>query len=202
MILFLKSIFLGFSLAAPVGPIGLLCIRRTLTQGWLMGFISGLGAATADMLYAAAAGFGLTFITDFILHQRFLLTFLGSIVLCIMGIHIFMTPPPTTPSAAPSHNIIQAFFSTFFLTLGNPLTILAFIALLASLEMHAATSQSLVELMSGIFVGSMLWWLMLNSIVTIARAKLNEHVVALINKGAGIALIGFSIATLTSLWWH
>jgi threonine/homoserine/homoserine lactone efflux protein len=118
---FLKGLIIGFSIAAPVGPIGVLCIRRTLAQGRLSGFVSGLGAATADAIYGCIAGLGLTFISSLLIHQQLGLRLIGGGFLCYLGIKAF-TSLSTQAAKVTGSSLLSAYVSTFFLTLTNPLT--------------------------------------------------------------------------------
>src|SRR3990172_8990998 len=135
MNIFLKGLLLGFSIAAPVGPIGVLCIRRTLAEGRTAGFASGLGAATADALYGSIAGFGLTIVSSFLIDQSHWLQLAGGIFLLYLGIKTFLAKSKETiETGSPlekSRGIIGNYASTFLLTLTNPLTILSFIAIFA-----------------------------------------------------------------------
>ena len=122
---FLKGLVVGFSLAAPVGPIGLLCIRRSLAEGRLIGLATGLGAATADATYAAVAGFGLTAVSTFLVTQKVWLGVIGGGFLCVMGTRTFLAPPAHDAARARGNGSLwSAYGSTFFLTLTNPMTIL------------------------------------------------------------------------------
>src|SRR5688572_5363702 len=117
--LFIKGLIIGFSIAAPVGPIGLLCIRQTLARGRMIGLAIGLGAATADAVYGAVAAFGLTAISDFLVAQKRPLGLIGGLFLCYLGLRTFFSRPATDSAAAKGGNFIAAFSSTFFLTLTN-----------------------------------------------------------------------------------
>ncbi len=129
-IFFIKGLILGFSIAAPVGPIGILCIRRTLQYGRLSGFCSGLGAAAADTFYGIIAAFGLTLISDFLLEKRIWLHLIGGLFLIYLGWRTFFSKPVEKNQKIPHKTFTSDFFSTFFLTISNPLTILAYIAIL------------------------------------------------------------------------
>lgn len=146
---FLTGLLLGLSIAAPVGPIGILCIRRTIAMGPWVGLVSGLGAATADGLYGCIAGFGLTAIADFLTNQSFWLQIVGGLFLCYLGITTFLSKPaedkPTTSSLSANTNLaasravalprslLSAYGSTLALTLTNPATIFSFAAMFAGL---------------------------------------------------------------------
>ncbi len=123
----------GFSIAAPVGPIGALTIRRTLAQGRLVGFFTGLGAATADAAYGAVAAFGLTLVTDMLLAQQVWLRLGGGLFLLYLGIQTFRARPAPLEQSAAASGLLAAYASTFLLTLANPTTILSFVAIFAGL---------------------------------------------------------------------
>ncbi|WP_448563568.1 LysE family translocator [Trichothermofontia sp.] len=130
---FIKGMVIGFAIAAPVGPIGVLCIQQTLAEGQLMGLLSGLGAATADAVYGAIAGFGLTLAADFLLSYAAGLQLLGGLFLCYLGVRTFLTPPAVEAATVAGKGLLGAYASTFVLTLTNPATILAFIGVLTGL---------------------------------------------------------------------
>src|SRR6266511_6449745 len=160
-----RGLILGFSIAAPVGPIGVLCIRRTLAEGRGMGLASGLGAATADAFYGAVAGFGLTTVSELLVRQEAWLRLLGGLFLCHLGLKTFLTPPAERAATVKSGGLATAFVSTLVLTLTNPMTILSFVAVFAGLGLGAGTgSYSAAGFMVfGVFVGSAIWWLLLTT---------------------------------------
>jgi len=197
--LFLQGLILGFSIAAPVGPMGILCIQRTLHKGQLYGFVSGLGAATADAVYGSLAAFGLTALTGYLIAQAQWLRLGGAVFLCYLGIKTFLTRSAGFAQLAPTGGWPSAYGSTFLLTLTNPLTILAFAAIFAGLGL-TETAQSYAAaglLVGGVFTGSALWWLLLSSGTTLFRHKLDGPRLAWINKGAGVILIVFGLLILT-----
>jgi len=194
-----KGLIIGFSIAAPVGPVGILCIRRSLSQGYLVGFFTGLGAATADALYGFIAGFGLTIISNILVSQQMGLKLMGGLFLCYLGLKIALEKP-TEQSANPSGKIINAYASTFFLTVTNPITILSFIAIFAGLGLGSKNDYwDAGILVLGVFLGSTLWWLILVSGVSLFRNQINTHTLQWINRISGIIIIGFGLAALLSL---
>lgn len=199
---FLRGIIIGFSIAAPVGPIGILCIRRTLAEGRLSGFITGLGAATADAIYGSIAAFGLTFISNILIHQQGWIQFIGGIFLCYLGIKIFLTFPLAQQSASIKNVTLPSHYaSTFLLTLTNPLTILFFTAVFAGLGAGSSRGNffSAGTLVLGVFLGSTLWWLFLSSAVGILGEKLNMTGLHWVNRISGIVIIFFGIVALLGL---
>jgi len=192
---FYKGLLIGFSIAAPVGPIGLLCIQRTLTRGRLTGLASGLGAASADAVYGFVAGFGLTSVSGLLLGWRRELQLLGGLFLLYLGLRILLAPPAERCAAADSVGLLSDYASTFALTLANPVTILAFIGIFAGLGLADApgdfTSAGLLVL--GVFLGSLLWWLLLAYGVGALRHRLAPAVQGWINRAAGAVIIGFGV---------
>jgi threonine/homoserine/homoserine lactone efflux protein len=197
----IKGLLIGFSIAAPVGPIGLLCIRRTLANGRLSGFVSGLGAATADGFYGAVAAFGISFISNALVGQQFLLRLLGGLFLCYLGGNIFWSKPakdaPPTGKRAP----LSDYLSTFVLTLTNPLTILAFAGIFAGLGLIAPKGNyfSATLLVAGVFLGSALWWLILSEGVSLSKAKFHPASLQIVNRLAGLIILGFGLVALIGI---
>ncbi|MBE7554247.1 MAG: LysE family transporter [Anaerolineales bacterium] len=197
----LKGLIIGFSIAAPVGPIGVLCIRRTLTQGHWAGLLSGLGAATADAFYGSVAGFGLTVISTLLIGQQFWFSLIGGIFLCYLGGKTFVARPAETAAQSKGRGVIGAYASTLFLTLTNPATILSFAAIFAGLGLANASgdygSASLMVL--GVFLGSALWWLILSGGISLLRGKLTSDMLGWVNRISGVMIAGFGLAVLLSL---
>jgi len=198
----LKGLMIGLSIAAPVGPIGVLCIRRTLAVGRAVGLATGLGAAAADAVYASIAGFGLTAFSDLLLRYQNPLRFVGGIFLLFLGVRAFLAQPArreTTPLA--SSSLLGAFASTFLLTLTNPVTILAFLGIFAGLGL-AQTTNSYTEaarLVIGVFAGSSLWWLTLSTATSLLRSKLTDGALLWVNRLSGLVIGAFGLAALVSL---
>jgi len=204
LLFFFKGLLIGFAIAAPVGPIGVLCIRRTLAYGRRSGLASGLGAATADALYGCVAGFGLTVISHFLIHHQWGLRFVGGIFLFYLGIRTFLSRPGGTPPAARRLDLAGDYFSTFFLTLANPLTILAFAVIFAGLGLGAAggTFFEAGILVGGVFLGSALWWWILSFGVGAFRDRFNPRGLRWINRISGLIILGFGVAALVSCLSH
>jgi len=196
-LLFFKSLLLGLSIAAPVGPIGLLCINRTLNYGRLAGFLSGLGAATADMIYAAFAAFGFGLAVRRIVEQQTWTEIIGALFLIYIGVKIFMSKPASQAANASGKNLINMFVSTWLLTMANPVTILSFTAMFAGLgfvEQTGSLSASFT-LVSGVFLGSALWWLLLSGGVYIFKTKLMPYLGA-VNKISGLLIVLLGVLSL------
>jgi len=198
MSLLLRGILIGFSIAAPVGPIGVLCIRRTLAEGRLSGLVSGLGAATADAIYGCIAGFGLTFISGFLISQQLWLRLLGGAFLCYLGIKTFIAKPAQQATPSKGAGLAGAYVSTFFLTLTNPVTILAFMAIFAGVGIANAGGDyaSAGMLVLGVFIGSGLWWLTLSGGVGLLKAKFTPQIMQWVNWGSGAVITVFGVLAL------
>jgi threonine/homoserine/homoserine lactone efflux protein len=197
----LRGLVIGFSIAAPVGPIGVLCIRRTLVNGLASGFVSGLGAATADAIYGSIAGFGLAFISNFLVSQQVWLRLLGGLFLCYLGLRTLWARPAENAAANEGNGLISAYASTFFLTLTNPMTIISFAAIFAGLGL-ASTSDSNVSagfLVLGVFLGSTLWWLILSGGVSVFRSMLDVRGLQWVNRISGAIILGFGLWALLSI---
>ena len=197
---FLKGIFVGFAMAIPIGPIGIMCIRKTLTEGRLRGLIIGLGAATADLLYGCVAAFGLTMISNTLVSQRIWIRLVGGALLLFLGIRTFRAQPANPNIPIISSGILRSYLTTVFLTLTNPLTIFAFIAVFAALGLGNGLSNfSASALVVGVFIGSCLWFLLLSSGVTLFRKKLDLVGLRWVNRIAGVLIIISGIIAIVSL---
>ncbi|MDH4422073.1 LysE family transporter [Bacillus cereus] len=196
--LFIKGIIIGISIAAPVGPIGVLCIRRTLEYGKFIGFISGLGAATADGLYGMIAGLGLTVVTNFLVEQQGWIHFIGGVFLLYLGLKIFISKPSKTSAKANGNTVFGAYASTFFLTITNPVTILSFLAIFSGLGISNPNDDTMTELsvVLGVFLGSTLWWLTLSSVTGILKNRINFNIV---NRVSGLIILMFGLWSMYNL---
>ena len=195
MLLWFKGIMIGFAIAAPVGPIGLLCIQRTLTRGRWSGVLSGLGAASADALYGCIAGFGLAALAGLLLAWQTELQIVGGLFLLYLGGKTWrMSPAIALAQAQPTRvGLLGDYLSTLALTLTNPVTILAFLAIFAGLGL-AAEQQDFIAaawLVSGVFLGSLLWWLFLAGAVGLVRGRLTPKRLRWVNRASGILIAGF-----------
>jgi threonine/homoserine/homoserine lactone efflux protein len=198
-----KGLVLGFAMAVPVGPIGLLCIRKTIHFGKVSGFCAGLGAAAADTIYGFFSAFFLTFMPQYLQDYHDILKVLGGFFLFALSWRIFRAPVPTMETRLHKMGLFKDFVGTFFLTLMNPLTLFAFIGILASLGLvdDESSLHSAALLVIGVFCGSALWWLILSEGVGRLRKKINPQLLKRINYLAGsiIALFGlWSLLTVAS----
>ena len=191
----LKGILVGFSIAAPVGPIGLLCIQRTLAQGRLFGLLSGLGAATADMFYGLIAGLGLTTISGYLLASKNPIQTLGILFLFYLGVKTMISPASQPASTIRRGSLLYAYSSTLFLTLTNPLTILSFLGIMSGtgIGLSSLGYAPVALFVSGVFLGSSIWWLLLSQFVGIFRSRLHPRVYLWVNRGAGVLILAFAV---------
>jgi len=199
-IFFLKGLIIGFAMAVPIGPIGVMCIRKTLAQGHTRGLIIGLGAATADSLYSSIAAFGLTFISDVIASQHFWLRLIGGGLLLFLGIRTFLAKRKVP--AIPSNNkgMLGSYASAFFLALTNPVTIFAFVAVFAAFGLgYRLIISSACILVIGVFTGSCLWFLSLGYVATLFRKNLDAGGLRWVNRISGALIILSGAAALVSL---
>jgi threonine/homoserine/homoserine lactone efflux protein len=198
--LFLRGLLIGFSIAAPVGPIGVLCIRRTLAQGRIYGLVSGLGAATADACYGSIAALGLTLISAFLIDQANWLRLIGGTYLCYLGIKTFRSKPAAQAAdvAARGRGLLGAYTSTLFLTLTNPLTILSFAAIFAGLGAGAASGNiwSALLMVAGVFLGSCAWWMILVALTSLFRSRLSTVGLTWVNRMSGGIILMFGVIAL------
>ncbi|WP_425807536.1 LysE family translocator [Desulfitobacterium sp. Sab5] len=198
----IKGVIIGFSIAAPVGPIGVLCIRRTLAEGRLSGFLSGIGVATADAAYGMIAGFGLTSISNFLIGQQIWLRLMGGLFLGYLGIKTFKIKPSDEIISSNKHGLIGNYFSTFILTITNPMTIISFVAVFAGLGIGTIQTNyySSLVLVIGVFFGSGLWWLTLSTIIDVLGKRFNTKGLIWVNKVSGIIVLIFGLIALASIW--
>jgi threonine/homoserine/homoserine lactone efflux protein len=199
---FVRGLAIGFGIAAPVGPIGVLCIRRTLADGRAVGFAAGLGAATADALYGAVAAFGLTLVSRALIGQRVWLQAVGGVFLCYLGVRTWMAAPATAAAETRrGPGLATAWATTFALTVTNPTTILSFAAIFAGLGLGAGAggygSASIMVL--GVFLGSAFWWLLLSSGVGFLRSSITSAHLRWVNRGAAVIITAFGLVALVSL---
>jgi threonine/homoserine/homoserine lactone efflux protein len=202
--MFTRGLILGFSIAAPVGPIGVLCIRRTLADGRLAGFVSGLGAATADAAYGAVAALGLTAISRALVDRQDWLRLIGGAFLCYLGWRTIRSTPATraAEAVARGRGLLGMYASTLGLTLTNPTTILSFVAVFAGMGFAGRSSGgtlTAVLLVLGVFLGSGSWWFILSGGVSLARGRITQRALAWVNRVSGGVIAAFGVLALASL---
>jgi threonine/homoserine/homoserine lactone efflux protein len=202
--IFIKGIIIGLLVSVPLGPIGIMCIQRTLNKGYMSGFISGLGAAAADILFAVIAGFGLSIIINFIEERHIYFQILGGLFVLYIGYRIFSTNPVKQLRLQRLNRtrLSQDFVSVFLLTLSNPMAILLFIAIMAAIKV-ANDLLSIFELsimVAGIAGGAILWWFVLASIANRFRKKIRLKSIWWLNKITGSVVFLFGLAVIISIW--
>lgn len=194
--LLIRGLIAGFIIAAPVGPVNVLCISRTLSKGRAAGLVSGLGAAAADAFYGSIAGFGISLVIQFLIREQFWIRLFGGILLVLIGLGYYFKPPQKLSESARAETSHSDFTSTFLLTLTNPTTVLSFLAVLAGLGMSEARASWLTLLLVlGMFCGSLLWWIILVTTVNRLRDRFNDRAMLWMNRIAGVAIGGFGIVS-------
>lgn len=201
LVLFIKGLTLGFAVAAPVGPIGLLCIRRSLLLGSKHGLMTGLGAATADAFYGVIAAFGFTLISSALIGNDVAIRAVGGVFLGYLGAKTFFATAYNESAEQSSDSLVRSYLSALFLTVTNPLTILSFAAAFAGLGLQSAGNRPLASaaMVGGVFVGSAFWWLFLSSATAMMKKAISRDTMVYINRGSGILLIGFAIIALLKI---
>jgi threonine/homoserine/homoserine lactone efflux protein len=188
----IRGLVIGFTIAAAVGPISLLTMRRTIAHGRLYGFVSGLGVATADASYAGIAAFGLTAVTSVLVSGRFLLGVVGGAIIVVLGIRTMLSRPAEAAPEAERPGLPWAFASIFALTMTNPMTILSFAAVFAGLGLATGSSFGDAAVLTlAVWAGSTLWWVVLTAVVGWLRERLSLTALRWINRLSGAALVAF-----------
>jgi len=200
--LFLKGFFIGLMIAVPVGPIGLLCVNRTLSKGPVYGFFSGLGVATADAISAGIVALGLTLVSSFFIDHQIWLRLIGGIFLCYVGVNIFLTQSHQQSAKVKEKSLLHAYASTFLLTLTNPLTVLSFVAIYAGWGIQDLTGHYLASAMltAGVFCGSASWWVVLSSSMPTVRMMFSRNGLRWVHRISGAIIAGFGFIVLLSLF--
>jgi threonine/homoserine/homoserine lactone efflux protein len=201
--LFPRGLAIGFAIAAPVGPIGVLCIRRSLADGRAVGFATGLGAATADAFYAALAALGLTALGQAMSDHADGIRLVGGLALCYLGVRTLRAAPRPEGTrlgeAAPGRaQLAGAYATTVGLTLANPATILSFVAVFAGLGAAQGEGAAALLLVLGVFLGSALWWLFLSNGAGLLGMRIGASGLRWVNVGSGAILLGFGLVALVA----
>lgn len=199
--IFLKGLVIGFVIAAPVGPISLLCIHRSLINGFKAGLMTGFGAALADGIYGLIAAFGLTAISSLLVAHQLWIRGLGGLFLIYLGLKLFLAKSAHKLQGQKSEkSLLHAVATTFFLTLTNPMTILSFVAIFAGLGVGTVDStyiQALI-MVSGVVMGSAVWWIFLSGVVTFfLHKRMTDLWLRIINRFSGVIMMVFGIFALT-----
>ena len=203
--LFYTGMIIGVLVSSPMGPIGMLCIQRTLSKGQLSGFISGIGAALSDLIYAAGTGLFMGLVVNFVeAHHRSLQIF-GSIVLAVFGYYIYRNNPVKNLKRNPEakQTLVQDFITSFFITFSNVLIVFLFIGLYArfGLVLPEHSLQMTVSGLVGVFLGAVLWWFFITFLVSLMRRWLNIRSLKILNRIVGLVIISLAIFGLVSSIW-
>jgi threonine/homoserine/homoserine lactone efflux protein len=208
LLLFAKGAGIGFVIAAPVGPVGVLCVHRTLRHGRLAGLVAGLGAAAGDAVYGAVAAFGLTLVSEWLLQHEQIVRIVGGGFLLFLSARMLLArpAPPAADEAAKvaraeDAGLLQAFWMTFALTITNPITIIAFFGIFAAAGTgDLADHRSLAAiLVAGVFAGSALWWLILAGGAGLIRERLEAGGMRWVTLISGVLILGFALYLLRTL---
>ena len=193
----IRGLAAGLIIAAPVGPVNLLCIRRTLEKGWKSGMVSGLGAALADTLYGAIAGFSITLAIQLLIREEFWIRLVGGILLMVIGVVYYRMPSRSLEAGPDVSSVNSDFVSAFLLNVTNPTTVLSFLAVLATLGIGRQRPLWQTSLLvAGIFCGSMIWWTILVSAANRLRSRITDRTMRWMNHMAAMAIGGFGLANV------
>lgn len=198
-LVFLKGLMIGFAIAVPIGPIGILCIRKTLAEGWGPGLVIGLGAATADSLYSGLAAFGLTAVSGFIVSQEMWMRLAGGGVLFFLGIRTLLRSRKESARSFESQRSAGSYASALFLGLTNPVTILGYIVVFAAFELEGMDLLPAMILVVGVYTGSFLWFLTISQIASVFRTRLRSGGLGLVNRVSGGLILAFGVAAFVSV---
>jgi threonine/homoserine/homoserine lactone efflux protein len=204
--LFVKGLVIGFIIAAPVGPINIMCVRRTIVHGRLAGFVSGVGSAVADTILGAIAVFGLAFVTQLIEKERFWLALGGAIFLLVLGIRAIIRPPPKLVSGRDPSNLVGDFTSALFLTLSNPFTIASFFGIFAAFGVNSDERIGPDDwaALLGVFAGAMTWWMLITGLAGMFHGRFTVSGLMWANRITGVIMLAFAAAVLIEvarLWF-
>ncbi|TXH35467.1 MAG: hypothetical protein E6Q98_14295 [Rhodospirillaceae bacterium] len=202
--IWIQGAAIGFAVAAPVGPIGMLCIRTTLEKGRLAGFCAGLGAAVADTIFAAVGALAISLVGNILQMEQFWFKLGAGLFLILFGLYLARKRAiqPENGEKVPS-GLLAEFFVTMLLTLANPSTILSFAAVFAGVTAGGGYAlETVPALIFGVFVGAAGWWLTLSVVVGLIRHRIGALGLTRINRGAGLALMAFGVFTLAQLYWQ
>lgn len=202
--LFWKGFIVGLMVSIPLGPIGVLCVQRTLNKGRRSGFISGMGASVADTLFSVVAGLGVVYIISFVRENQFWIQLGGGLIIIFLGIHIFYTNPvrQIKMQRLNRNRLSQDFLSVFFLTISNPMAIFFFLAIFAGIKVASGPIQinRLSLLTLGVLAGSASWWFLLSGFVNFWRHRFRLRIIWWLNKVAGVIIFLLGLFTILSIW--
>ena len=197
--LLIRGLACGVAIAAPVGPVNVICMQRTVTKGWRSGIVSGFGSAAADTIYGAIAGFSISFVIGFLIREEHWIRLYGGMLLIAIGLWYFLRKPGALQGKGQGEGESERsdWLSAFLLTLTNPTTVLSFMAVLAALGLGQSRTWWLTWfVVAGIFAGSMLWWFVLTSAIHHYRDRFNDRALGWINRAGGAAIGLFGMITM------
>lgn len=204
LLFLIKGILVGLVVSIPLGPMGVLCLQRTLNKGKSSGFSSGMGVATADAIFALIAGLGISFIIHFLSEQQLIIKIIGGLIIAFIGLKIFIANPvkQLKKHRKEGKNLFEDFFSILFMALSNPFTIFLYIAIFAGLNLHDVSSgySSALLVVAGVFMGASLSWFTISTVVNHFRANIRLRRLMWINRIAGITIILFGVFAICSLF--
>jgi threonine/homoserine/homoserine lactone efflux protein len=195
--IFFKGVLIGMLIAAPVGPVNVLVIRRTLVHGRLAGLFSGLGSAMADTVFGAVAAFGISVLQSFLEKERIVVSVVGAVVLLVMGVKLLRRPVPAIAEGKDPTGLIADLTSAFFLTLTNPITVLSFLAIFAAFGVRADGNAIDLDdwlLIAGVLAGAAIWWTLIVEAVCMFRDRFTTTGLTWANRIAAVAILGFAVA--------
>jgi threonine/homoserine/homoserine lactone efflux protein len=208
LIYLIKGFSVGFMASIPLGPIGVMCIQRTLSKGHRSGVVSGLGAASADLIFAIVAVFSLTLVTAFVETHMLLLKMIGGICVVVMGVYIFLKNPAVQirKNRAGKGSLWSDFITIFFLTLTNPAFILVFVTLFAATGVgQTPTVNNLLSnvlLLAGVYLGGNTWWFTLTSLVSMLRNRFRPRHLLWINRISGALITALGVLAIVSMFFE
>lgn len=198
LILFFYGLAIGILIAIPIGPVAILCIQRTLIYNRKTGLISALGAATADTVFGAIAGFAVMFGSGILARNQVYLRLIGSLVVIFLGAKVFLSKLSRLNQPGKIRDLIEDYFSTFFATITNPTPMLALAAIFAGFGVveFEQSYLAVVVLAFGVGMGVFLWWVFVTKIIAVLKGKFSIAVLEIVNKAAGLVIMGFGVVSL------
>ncbi len=196
--IFLKGIAAGMIIAVPVGPVAVICIKRAIYYGIPGGLSAGMGAAVADAFFGAVAGFGIAAVSHFLIQQEHWIRGIGGLILVVLGVLFFFFPGAPPQKGASRAGLAGTFFTTFMLTLTNPITIITFLTIFASLGLAGVPLSygTAGVLVAGVFLGSAIWWLSISLAVLMARGHIGVAWMPQVKRWSGLLIFAFGIYAL------
>ncbi len=201
--IFIEGILIGILASIPLGPIGVLCVQRTLSRGRMSGFVSGMGAALSDLVYVAFAVLSLSLVVGFVEDKILYIQILGVIIMVFMGLRIYFSNPAVQLRKQNNQKtkLLQDFISTFLYTIANPLVVFFFVTLFAAFNVVESTHTFLNQIIVivGVYIGACSWWFILTSVVNLFRSKINLRRLYLINRIAGATIVVLGVVAF-AVW--